>query len=270
MGTRLQKTLQDMRDAGRKGLLIYLTAGAPDVDATLEAVKRAQRAGADVIELGLPFSDPMADGPVIQAASVRALREGMTTRRILELLQEIRSFTDVPIVGMGYFNTMLHYGLKKFVTDFQKAGLDGLIIPDLPHEEASEMQAVCQAQELQELYLMEFITPSTTEARLQKICHEATGFVYCVSNNGVTGVKEVDYTPIHQTIRKARAYTDIPMAVGFGIGTPRAAVQAAKGADAVIVGSAVMKLLLAEKLDEAEALIASLRAALDAHYPAQA
>lgn len=267
MGTRLQRTLQDIRDAGRKGLLIYLTAGAPDVDATLEAVKRAQRAGADVIELGLPFSDPMADGPVIQAASARALREGMTTQRILELLQEIRSFTDMPIVGMGYFNTMLHYGLKKFATDFQKAGLDGLIIPDLPHEEASEMRAVCQAQEL---CLMEFITPSTTEARLQKICHEAAGFVYCVSNNGVTGVKEVDYTPIHQTIRKARTYTNIPMAVGFGIGTPRAAVQAAKGADAVIVGSAVMKLLLAEKLDEAEALIASLREALDSHYPPQA
>jgi len=261
--TRLEQKMADLRAAGKKGIFIYITVGAPDFQTSIEAVKEAAKNGADVIEVGLPFSDPMADGPVIQDASVKALANGVNIAKELEFVREVRKFTDIPLVGMGYINNMFHYGLEKFVTDFKTAGLDGVIIPDLPHEESGDMRAICAAQDF---HLVEFVAPGTTEARMQQTCTDATGFIYCVSNNGVTGVKKVDYSHIGEVCSKARKYTQTPLAVGFGIGSPEAAVAAAAHADAVIVGSAVVGRLLKGEFADAMTFIASLRQALDAHY----
>ena len=261
--TRIDKVMADRKAAGKKAIFIYITAGAPDVRTTIEAVKRAEAAGADVIELGLPFSDPMADGPVIQTASVVALKNGMTLAKELDLVREIRKFSDIPLIGMGYINNMYHYGFEKFVEDFKAAGMDGVIIPDVPHEESGDLRRVAAAHDF---VLAEFITPGTTAVRMEEICQDASGFIYCVSNNGVTGVKKVDYSTIGAVCDTARSYTRTPLAVGFGIGSSEAAVAAAAHADAVIVGSAVVKELLAGKLDEAAQLIADMREALDKSY----
>ena len=260
MTTRLEKTMKSLHEAGKKGLFIYITAGAPDAETTLEAVRTAEKAGANVIELGIPFSDPMADGPVIQAAAVQAIRGGMTVRGVLELVRRIRSFSDIPLVGMGYINNMLNYGFEKFVQDAKTAGMDGLILPDVPHEESAELRAVCTANDF---HLVEFVTPNTTPERMQKTCASASGFVYCVSVNGVTGVRKIDYTPIGKVAELVRRTTQVPLAVGFGIGSAEAAVEAAAHADAVIVGSAVVKRLMEHQTEEAAALIVSMRHALD-------
>lgn len=263
MSTRLDKKMAELKAAGKKGIFIYITAGAPDVETTLRAVREAEKAGADVIELGLPFSDPMADGPVIQSASVCALKNGMTLKKELEIVREIRKFSEIPLIGMGYINNMYHYGFEKFVTDFKAAGMDGIIVPDVPHEESGEMRKICAAHDF---HLAEFITPGTTEARMAETCKGATGFIYCVSNNGVTGVKKIDYSTIGAVCAKARKFTDTPLAVGFGIGSPEAAVEAAAKSDAVIVGSAVVKRLMDGQFAEAMALIRAMRKALDAAY----
>ncbi len=233
----------------------------PDLESTKRNVRAAVAAGADLIELGIPFSDPTAEGPVIQAASVEALKNGMTMKKALEIVKEIRKHSEIPIVGMGYINMVNHYGFERFVTDFKEAGMDGVILPDVPHEESEEMRRICAAHDFT---LTEFITPGTTEARMAETCRHAAGFVYCVSNYGVTGVKEIDYSIIGKVCSAARRYTDIPLAIGFGIGTPEAAARAAKQADGVIVGSAVVKHILDGDIDGGIQLIAAMRKALDA------
>ena len=258
--TRLDKVFADLRAAGKKGLIIYITAGAPDMETTLAAVKAAEAAGADIIELGLPFSDPMADGPVIQAADVAAIRSGMTVKKALALVKKIRTFSAIPLLGMGYINNVLHYGLEKFVQDFKMAGMDGLILPDVPHEESGELRQICAKEEF---HVIEFVTPGTTPERIKETCTSANGFIYCVSVNGVTGVRKIDYAPIGKVAELVRQQTRVPVAVGFGIGSPEAAVAASRHADAVIVGSAVVKRLLDKDIDGAASLIASLRRALD-------
>ncbi|BEU87749.1 tryptophan synthase subunit alpha [Selenomonas sp. TAMA-11512] len=263
MGTRLEKVLQRRRDAGRKSIFIYITAGCPDVETSLDAIRLAEENGADVIELGLPFSDPMADGPVIQEASVKALQAGMNLDRAKALVKRVRETSEIPILGMGYINNMLYYGFEAFVEDFKAAGMDGVIIPDLPHEESGDMREICRAHDF---HLAEFVTPLTTAARMKETCRDASGFIYCVSNTGVTGVKEVDYSAISSVVTEARKHTSVPLAVGFGIGSPEAAVAAAKEADGVIVGSAVVKHILKGDLPAAAALITSMRKALDRTY----
>ena len=244
MSKRLNEKLAKLRKEGRKGLYIYITAGCPNAEETVDIVRRAEEAGADVIELGLPFSDPMADGPVIQEASVMALKQGMTLKKALDIVKEIRKHSEIPLIGMGYINMVHHYGFEKFVADFSAAGMDGVILPDVP--------------------LTEFITPGTTEERMEETCRDAAGFVYCVSNYGVTGVKEIDYSVIGRVCAAARSYTDVPLAIGFGIGTPDAAVRAARQADGVIVGSAVVKRIIEGDIDGGIRLIAEMRKALDA------
>ena len=261
MSTRLDEKLAKLRAEGRTGLYIYVTAGCPSAEATVDIVRRAKEAGADVIELGLPFSDPMADGPVIQEASVIALRNGMTMTKALEVVKEIRKYSEIPLIGMGYINMVHHYGFEKFVTDFKAAGMDGVIFPDVPHEESADMRRICAAHDFT---LTEFITPGTTEERMEEICKDARGFIYCISNYGVTGVKEIDYSIIGSVCKAARRYTDVPLAIGFGIGTPEAAARAAKQADGVIVGSAVVKQIIDGDIDGGIQLISDMRAALDA------
>ena len=167
--TRIEKKFAALKDARKKGLFIYLMAGVPDAEGTLEAVRMAERAGADVVEIGLPFSDPLADGPVIQEAGVRALRGGMTLAGVLAMVREIRAFTDMPLVGMGYINNVLHYGVEKFVADAKAAGLDGAILPDVPHEESGTLREVCKARDFR---LIEFVTPGTTPDRLARAYSE--------------------------------------------------------------------------------------------------
>ena len=261
MSTRLDEKLAKLRAEGRTGLYIYVTAGCPSAEATVDIVRRAEEAGADVIELGLPFSDPMADGPVIQEASVIALRNGMTMTKALEVVKEIRKYSEIPLIGMGYINMVHHYGFEKFVTDFKAAGMDGVIFPDVPHEESDDMRRICAAHDFT---LTEFITPGTTEERMEKTCKDARGFIYCISNYGVTGVKEIDYSIIGSVCKAARRYTDVPLAIGFGIGTPEAAARAGKQADGVIVGSAVVKQIIEGNIDGGIQLIADMRKALDA------
>lgn len=261
MSTRLDEKLAKLRAEGRTGLYIYVTAGCPSAEATVDIVRRAEEAGADVIELGLPFSDPMADGPVIQEASVIALRNGMTMTKALEIVKEIRKHSEIPLIGMGYINMVNHYGFEKFVEDFKAAGMDGVIFPDVPHEESDDMRRICAAHDFT---LTEFITPGTTEERMEETCKDARGFIYCISNYGVTGVKEIDYSIIGSVCKAARRYTDVPLAIGFGIGTPEAAARAAKQADGVIVGSAVVKKIIDGDIDAGIQLISDMRKALDA------
>ena len=261
MSKRLDEKLAKLRADGRTGLYIYVTAGCPSAEATVDIVRRAEEAGADVIELGLPFSDPMADGPVIQEASVIALRNGMTMAKALEIVKEIRKHSEIPLIGMGYINMVNHYGFEKFVTDFKAAGMDGVIFPDVPHEESADMRRICAAHDFT---LTEFITPGTTEERMAETCRDARGFIYCISNYGVTGVKEIDYSIIGAVCKAARRYTDVPLAIGFGIGTPEAAARAGKQADGVIVGSAVVKQIIDGNIVGGIQLIADMRKALDA------
>ena len=261
MSKRLDEKLAKLRAEGRTGLYIYVTAGCPSAEATVDIVRRAEEAGADVIELGLPFSDPMADGPVIQEASVIALKNGMTMAKALEVVKEIRRHSEIPLIGMGYINMVNHYGFEKFVTDFKAAGMDGVIFPDVPHEESEDMRRICAAHDFT---LTEFITPGTTEERMAETCKDARGFIYCISNYGVTGVKEIDYSIIGAVCKAARCYTDVPLAIGFGIGTPEAAARAGKQADGVIVGSAVVKQIIDGNIDGGIQLIADMRKALDA------
>ena len=261
MSTRLDEKLRKLRAEGRTGLYIYVTAGCPSAAATVDIVRRAEKAGADVIELGLPFSDPMADGPVIQEASVIALKNGMTMKKALEVVKEIRKHSEIPLIGMGYINMVHHYGFEKFVTDFKAAGMDGVIVPDVPHEESADMRRICAAHDFT---LTEFITPGTTGERMEETCKDARGFIYCISNYGVTGVKEIDYSIIGSVCKAARRYTDVPLAIGFGIGTPEAAARAGKQADGVIVGSAVVKKIIDGDVDGGIQLIADMRKALDA------
>ncbi len=272
--TRLEKKLAALKSEGRKGLFIYITAGAPDVETSVRAMLEAEKAGADLIELGIPFSDPLADGPVIQESSSLAVRKGMTTAGVLEIVREIRRVSEMPLVAMGYINNLLSYGFdgsencngfEKFVIEAKAAGLDGVILPDVPHEESAEMREISRRNEF---HLTEFITPVTTVERMKDTCANADGFIYCVSNTGVTGVKELDFSTINRVVKAARQFTGVPMAVGFGIGNADSAVRAASETDAVIVGSAIVRRLLDGKFNDAMNLIKSMRDALDKNYHA--
>lgn len=258
--SRIEDKFAELKSAGKKGLVIYITAGLPDAATTVEMVKKAEAAGADIVELGIPFSDPMADGPVIQTASTIAIKNGMTLPKVLDIVKEIRKVSQIPLMGMGYINNMLNYGFERFVADAKAAGMDGFIVPDVPHEESGELKSACQAQGI---HLVEFVTPGTTDTRISETCTTADGFIYCVSVNGVTGTRKLDYGPINRVIERVKKQTATPCAVGFGIGSPEAAVEAAQQADAVIVGSAVIKHIIDGNYDKAAELISGIRKALD-------
>ena len=267
--TRLESTLNEFKNKNRKALNIYITAGAPTIEMSKRAILESIKAGADIIEIGIPFSDPLADGPVIQASSSVAIKNHMSSGKVLSLIKELRRETSAPLIGMGYINSLMSYGYKygndyngfeRFVTEAKIAGMDGLIIPDVPHEESAQMRAISKRKGI---HLIEFITPLTTEERMKSTCKEATGFIYCVSNTGVTGVKDIDFSRIGEVADKAREYTNAAMMVGFGIGSPEAAVKAAQKVDGVIIGSAVVKRLADNKFDEAMELVRSIRNALD-------
>ena len=222
-----------------KAFIPFITCGDPDVETTMACVREMVKSGADLIELGIPFSDPTAEGPVIQGANLRALTGGVTTDRIFEMVRELRGDVAVPMVFMTYTNVVFSYGAERFISTCAGIGIDGLILPDLPFEEKEEFLAVCRAHGVA---LISLIAP-TSANRVAMIAKEAEGFIYLVSSLGVTGVRSSITTDLGPIIRTIRENTDVPCAVGFGISNPEQANTMAKEADGVIVGSAIVKLI---------------------------
>lgn len=221
-----------------KAFIPFITCGDPSLDITEQLVYAMEQAGADLIELGIPFSDPTAEGPVIQAANLRALTGGVTTDKIFDMVRRIRKNTDIPLVFMTYANVVFSYGIQKFVQTAAQIGMDGLILPDVPFEEKEEFDSVCRA------YGLDFISliAPTSKNRISMIAGQANGFVYCVSSLGVTGIRSQITTDIGSMVQLVKAATQIPCAVGFGISTPEQARSMGAYADGVIVGSAIVKL----------------------------
>ena len=222
-----------------KAFIPFITCGDPDVETTMACVREMVKSGADLIELGIPFSDPTAEGPVIQGANLRALTGGVTTDRIFDMVRELRKDVAVPMVFMTYANVVFSYGAERFISTCAGIGIDGLILPDLPFEEKEEFLAVCRAHGVA---LISLIAP-TSANRVAMIAKEAEGFIYLVSSLGVTGVRSSITTDLGPIIRTIRENTDVPCAIGFGISNPEQAKAMAKEADGVIVGSAIVKLI---------------------------
>lgn len=221
-----------------KAFIPFVTCGDPSLDITRELVLSMERAGADLIELGIPFSDPTAEGPVIQGANIRALSGGVTTDKIFDMVRDLRRTVRVPMVFMTYANVVFSYGAERFISTCRDIGIDGLILPDIPFEEKDEFDGICKKYGLD---LMSLIAPTSKE-RISTIAREASGFVYCVSSLGVTGTRSSIGTDIGAMVSLVKAEKDIPCAVGFGIATPEQAAAMSRAADGVIVGSAIVKL----------------------------
>ena len=236
--TRLDARFAALKESGRKGLVVFVTAGDPDFDTSLRIVKGLPAAGADVIEFGMPFTDPMADGPAIQAASQRALKAGQTMDKTLELVRRFRDTDDAtPVVLMGYYNPIYSYGRERFLADAKSAGVDGLIIVDLPPEEDDEL---CLPALDAGLSFIRLATPTTDDVRLPAVLANTSGFVYYVSITGITGTAAPDVGMVTDAVSRIKRHTNLPVAVGFGVRTPEQAEAIARGADAVVVGTALV------------------------------
>jgi tryptophan synthase alpha chain len=234
---RIARRFNELAGAGEIGLVAYLTAGDPSLDATEKIVRAAAEAGADVIELGVPFSDPVADGPTIQRASERALRSGATLAGVLDLLRRIRVNCEVPIVVFSYFNPILQMGLENFASVAAENGADGVLATDLTPEEASDYRLAMQARGLDTIFLG---APTSTDERLAKIAASTSGFLYLISRAGVTGERDSLPEDLPALVRRARRFTKLPIAVGFGISLPTQVTVLGGIADAVVVGSALV------------------------------
>lgn len=239
--TRIDAKFAELKAAGKSAFVTYVMAGDPDYDTSLEVVKGLPAAGADVIELGLPFTDPMADGPTIQLAGQRALEGGMTLNKTLALAAAFRETdTTTPIVLMGYYNPIYSHGVDQFLTDAKDAGIDGLIVVDLPPEEDEEL---CIPANKAGMNFIRLATPTTDAKRLPKVLENTSGFLYYVSITGITGAASANADAVAPEVARIKASTDIPVCVGFGIKTPEAAEAIGKVADGVVVGSAIVDLL---------------------------
>ena len=237
-GTRIAARFAELRAQKRAGFIPFITAGDPDRETSFAILKQLPKAGADIIELGMPFSDPMADGPAIQAASVRALKAGMTVKGTLALVERFRKDDDkTPLVLMGYYNPIHAYGVESFTRDAARAGVDGLIIVDLGPEEDSTLRAFAAKSGLA---IVRLATPTTDDERLSTVLDGASGFLYYVSVAGVTGTKSFTETDVKAAVERIKRRTDLPCAVGFGIRTPEGAAAIARIADAAVVGSAIV------------------------------
>lgn len=225
--------------ASGKAFIPFVTCGDPDLETTAKVVRAMAEAGADLIELGIPFSDPTAEGPVIQAANVRALSAGATTDKIFDLVRDLRKDVTIPMVFMTYANVVFSYGSEKFIFTCADIGIDGLILPDIPYEEKGEFAPICKRYGVD---LISMVAP-TSEDRIAMISKEASGFIYVVSSLGVTGVRSEITTDIGAMVQLIRANSDLPCAVGFGISTPEQAKKMAHLSDGAIVGSAIVKLI---------------------------
>ena len=253
--TRITRRFDDLRRAGDLGLVAYLTAGDPTLEATERLVAALAEAGADVVELGVPFSDPLADGPTIQRASERALRSGTTLAGVLGLVRKLRQKTEVPLVLFSYFNPVLQMGLSTFADEAAAAGADGVLITDLTPEEAGEYRHAVASRGLDTIFLA---APTSTDARLVRIAESSTGFLYLISRMGVTGAREALPEDLPALVRRARRVTSLPIAVGFGISLPGHVSILGGLADAAVVGSVLVEEIeRAASVDEAASAVAA-------------
>lgn len=237
---RIENKWNKLKKENRKAFIAFVTAGDPSLKYTYKLVLELEKQGADIIELGVPFSDPIADGPVIQASSQRALKKGINLDKIFHLVKELRKKTDIPLVFLSYYNPIFHYGVEKFVEDAAGAGIDGVIIADLPPEEATEIKTCSDKKELDTIFLA---APTSSNERLHKVIAMSTGFIYCVSVAGVTGVRNSLAVNLKKRVEDIKRMTNKPVAVGFGVSNTKTAQWVASFSDGVIVGSAIVKII---------------------------
>ena len=235
--SRIAEAFAQMKREGKKGFIPFITAGDPNLETTCELLVELAQAGAAVIELGVPFSDPMADGPVIQRASERALRHGFGIKAVLETAAKARRRMTVPIILFSYYNPLMQYGLAKLSRDAKEAGIDGVLVTDLVGEESGEFSTALRANDLDTIFI---VAPTSTDERLQLIAERANGFIYAVSRTGVTGARENVSAESERLVHRVRLFSDLPVAVGFGISTARQVAQTWVYADAAVVGSAIV------------------------------
>ncbi|MGF6365741.1 tryptophan synthase alpha chain [Aequitasia blattaphilus] len=244
----------------KKAFIPFITAGDPDIESTKEFILKMEEAGADLIEIGIPFSDPIAEGPVIQAADIRALASGTTTDKIFDMVEEVRETTQIPLAFMTYLNPVFHYGYDKFFQRCQEVKIDGVIIPDLPYEEKEEVRGVALKYQVEVISL---IAP-TSANRVKKIAKDAEGFLYTVSSMGVTGVRNEFNQGLKGMVEDVRKVSDIPVAIGFGISTPAQAKEMTEIADGVIVGSAIVNIVAKEGKNAGDSLFKYVKEMKDA------
>jgi tryptophan synthase alpha chain len=238
--SRISEKFNILRAKKEKALIVYLTAGDPSLAITKKLIFALEKAGVDILEIGVPFSDPTADGPVIQAASQRALKNGTTLEGVLKLVEEVRQSSGIPIVLFGYFNPIFAYGVKKFSHDAQSAGVDGILVVDLPPEEAQELRCYTDPAGIDFISL---IAPTTGTERMRSIAVSAIGFLYYISITGITGTAVPKISDIKTAVEKIRKVTKLPVAVGFGISQPQQAREIGQFADGIVIGSAVVRLI---------------------------
>ena len=245
---RIEQMFARVRERQRPGLVVFLTAGFPDLDATLELVPAMVEAGADAVEIGVPFSDPLAEGPVIQQSSFLALQNGVTAQDCLDVVDSLRGrVPDAPLILMGYYNPIYSFGVTRYAQECQRVGVDGLIAVDLPGSESGFLAEQCGERGIS---LIPLLAPTSTDQSIEESCRNASGFVYCVSVTGVTGARsEVSNRGI-ELVRRVRAHTGLPLAIGFGISTPEHVAQVGETAEAAVVGSALVRVMLESPREE--------------------
>ncbi len=246
---RIDKKFGELKRLRRKVLVVYLAAGDPSLEKNKELVIAFEKDGVDLIELGVPFSDPLADGPVIQQASQRALKRHTSLKKILALVARLRKKTQIPILLMSYLNPLLRYGVSALARDAKRAGVDGFIVPDLPPEEGKEVSSLMRREGIHEVYLL---APTSPSARIRRVTKASRGFIYYVSLTGVTGIRHRMSAELEKKLKEIRKKNGLPVCVGFGVSTPAQAKKAASVSDGVIVGSAVVKALAEHPLMRAE------------------
>lgn len=269
ISNRIDARFADLRRRGRHGLIPFVEAGDPDLETTLEILFALEKNGADLIELGVPFSDPMAEGITIQRSSERALRAGATLPRILELVRDFRRRSDTPLILFGYYNPFFRFGLGRLCREAREAGVDAFLCVDLPPEESAELKRCADRVGLRLIYLL---APTSDEERIRAVVRRASGFIYYVSVTGVTGARERLVEPLERQVARVRRFTPLPIAVGFGISRPSQASWIASFADAAVVGSALIDAIAAapgrrDKARRAGEFLSRLRRAVDGGKP---
>lgn len=255
---RIDEVFNKLKQENKKALIPFISNGDPSLDETVQAVLELEKNGASIVELGIPFSDPLADGPVIQESYIRALKNGIKVKDVFECAKRVRKTSQIPLVIMVYYNLVFHYGVERFLEDAGKAGIDGLIVPDIPLEERGQLKDICEKNGV---YLIPLVAPTSHE-RIAKITNGAKGFVYCVSSNGTTGERSSLSSNIDEYLNAVKSNANVPICLGFGISSRKVVSDVKDYCDGVIVGSAVVR-RLAEDRKEAFEFVSGLREELD-------